>query len=157
MFDLVGQGNTVVLRTFSKAYGLASMRVGWGLFPPEIGEQVRKLMNPNNISLAGQSAATAALQDQAYMRETVQMTAEIRHRFTADMRSLGLVVPESYTNFVLVQFPSLERAQQAEQALRAEGILVRGMGGYGLSDCLRMTIGKAEEMQQVTDILRANA
>ncbi|MGB1012121.1 MAG: pyridoxal phosphate-dependent aminotransferase [Thiolinea sp.] len=155
VFDLVEQGNTVVLRTFSKAYGLAAMRAGWGLFPPDIAGQIRKLMNPNNISAAGQAVATAAMQDQAYMRETVALTMEIRQRFADDMRSLGLRVPTSYTNFVLVQFSSLAQAQQAEQALRAEGILVRGMGGYGLGDCLRMTIGKAEEMQQVTDILRA--
>ena len=153
MFDLVARGNTVVLRTFSKAYGLASMRVGWGLFPAEIAGQVRKLMNPNNISLAGQAGASAALQDQAYMRETVQLTADIRQAFTADMRSLGLVVPESHTNFVLVQFASAEQAHQIEQALRAEGFLVRAMGGYGLGDCLRITVGEAEAMQRVTEIV----
>ncbi|HCE72922.1 MAG TPA: aminotransferase class I/II, partial [Ruegeria sp.] len=75
MFDLVGRCDTVVLRTFSKAYGLAGMRVGWGLFPPEIARELRKVMNPNNIAVAGQLAATAALADQDYMVETCRQTA----------------------------------------------------------------------------------
>ena len=58
MFDLVDRGNTIVTRTFSKAYGLAGMRVGWGVFPTDIAIELRKVMNPNNISLAGQAAAT---------------------------------------------------------------------------------------------------
>ena len=97
MFDLVGRGDTVVLRTFSKAYGLAGMRVGWGLFPPEIGREIRKVMNPNNISVAGQSAATAALSDQEYMRETCRLTAALRDGFLTRLSKAGFDVPESST------------------------------------------------------------
>ena len=90
MFDLVGRGDTVVLRTFSKAYGLAGMRVGWGLFPPEIAGEIRKVMNPNNISVAGQAAAAAALADQAYMVETCRETASFARR-VAQAASTGRV------------------------------------------------------------------
>ena len=65
----------MVLRTLSKAYGLAGARVGWGLFPPAVGVEVRKLLNPNNISAASQQIAIAALGDQPYMRATVAETA----------------------------------------------------------------------------------
>jgi histidinol-phosphate aminotransferase len=146
IFDMVNEGNTVVLRTFSKAYGLAGMRVGWGYFPPKIGAEVRKLLNPSNISGVSQAAATAAVQDQSYMKETVALTATQRDRFFDHVRDLGLVAPESYTNFVLVKLPSTDTAASAENMLRNEGILVRGMKGYGLPDCLRITIGTKADM-----------
>jgi histidinol-phosphate/aromatic aminotransferase/cobyric acid decarboxylase-like protein len=143
----------VVLRTFSKVYGLAAMRVGWGVFPPEIAAQLRKILNPNNISAASQAAATAAMRDQAYMRKVRGETAARRDRFAAQMRGLGLGVPESHTNFALLRFASPKAASAAGQALRDEGILMRGIGGYGLADCLRATIGAEEDMQLARDIL----
>ncbi len=72
-FDMTGDGNTVVLRTFSKAYGMAGFRVGWGLFPPQIAREVRKVLNPNNVALLSQVAALTAIEDQAYMRETCEL------------------------------------------------------------------------------------
>lgn len=153
MFDLAARGDTVVLRTFSKAYGLAGMRVGWGVFPPEIAAQLRKILNPNNISAASQAAATAAMRDQAYMRKVRSETAARRDRFAAQMRGLGLGVPESHANFALLRFASPNAASAAGQALRDEGILMRAMGGYGLADCLRATIGAEEDMQLARDIL----
>ena len=74
------------------------------------------------------------------MRDVVTKTAAIRDRFAQDCRGLGLTVPESHTNFVLIRFDSTEQAQHADAALRAEKLLMRGMGGYDLSDCLRATI-----------------
>lgn len=145
-FDMVAKGNTVVLRTFSKAYGLAGMRVGWGYFPPNIGTEVRKLLNPSNISDMSQAAATAAVQDQSYMKETIALTAEQRKRFYDHVRDMGLHAPQSFTNFVLVKFPDTDVAISAENMLRNEGILVRGMKGYGLPDCLRITIGTKPDM-----------
>ncbi len=146
MFDLVARGDTVVLRTFSKAYGLAGMRVGWGLFPAEIAGEIRKLLNPNNVALAGQMAASAALQDQAYMRETCVLSAGIRNGFAARMRALGLFVPESFTNFVLMRLPSAGAAITLDTALRAEGVFLRAQGGAGLADCLRATVSVAPDM-----------
>jgi histidinol-phosphate/aromatic aminotransferase/cobyric acid decarboxylase-like protein len=96
-FDLVERGNTVVLRSFSKAYGLAGLRVGWGLFPPAVASEMRKLLNPNNISGASQAAATAAMLDQPYMSATVADTARLRDGFTQRLRDLGLTVADSFT------------------------------------------------------------
>ncbi|MEL7131467.1 MAG: histidinol-phosphate transaminase, partial [Pseudomonadota bacterium] len=104
IFDLVTQNSTCVTRTLSKAYGLAGARVGWGAFPRQIGDQMRKLLNPNNIPGASQAMATAALADQTYMQTTVRQTAATRDRFANRLRAIGLHVPTSHTNFVLIRF-----------------------------------------------------
>lgn len=154
IFALVDRGDTVVMRTFSKAYGLAGARAGWGLFPPEIAGEVRKLLNPNNVSIPSQAMATAAMLDQAHMRDTVARTAAIRDRFADGCRALGLEVPASHTNFVLMRFVDEKTAQKADAALRAQGLLMRGMGGYGLGDCLRATICEEPVMELCLTVLK---
>lgn len=155
VFDLVARGDTVVMRTFSKAYGLAGARVGWGYFPPAIAEHTRKLMNPNNISTTSQDMAAAAILDHAHMKDVVHQTAKIRADFTARVRAAGLNVPESHTNFVLISFRDAEVANRANAALLEAGYILRSMGGYGLPVCLRATIGKAEVMDAVANVLEA--
>ncbi len=150
-FGLVERGNTVVLRSFSKAYGLAGLRVGWGLFPPAVATDMRKLLHPNNISAASQAGATAAMVDQSYMCATVANTVLIRDGFSCRLRGLGFTVPDSFTNFVLIRFPDNAAAQRADRTLRAEGVILRAMTGYGLPDCLRATIAGAGLMDLVAD------
>ncbi len=154
VFDMAQSGNTVILRTFSKAYGLAGLRVGWGVFPEHIGNETRKLLNPNNISAVSQAAATAAMQDQAYMKETCRLTEELRTGLIETCRLLGLDVPESQTNFALIQFDSADSANSADTALRQRGVVMRGMAGYGLPECLRATIGPSEDMKVATQTLQ---
>ncbi len=154
IFALAQRGDTAVIRTFSKAYGLAGARAGWGYFPPDIGRELRKLLNPNNISIQSQAAATAAMRDQAYMADCVAKTAKIRDEFASGARDLGLSVPQSNTNFVLLRFDSIETVQRADGALRANKLLVRGMGGYGLGDCLRATVCNAPVMARALSVLR---
>ena len=153
VFDLAARGDTVVLRTLSKAYGLAGARVGWGLFPPAVGVEVRKLLNPNNISAASQQIAIAALGDQPYMRATVAETAARRDRFARGLRALGLAIPDSRTNFVLIPFADPDTAATTDRALRAAGFVMRGMGGYGLGHCLRATIGPEAAMDRARDVI----
>lgn len=153
VFNLVGLGNTAVLRTFSKAYGLAGARVGWGLFPPAITHEIRKVINPNNISTTSQAMAIAALRDHDYMQETCALTAQIRAAFHARISALGFDLPISHTNFSLIRFPSPDAAQRADQFLRAEGVFLRPQGGAGLPDCLRATIGAADDMTRVAALL----
>ncbi|WP_264214224.1 pyridoxal phosphate-dependent aminotransferase [Leisingera thetidis] len=154
IFALVARGDTVVMRTLSKAYGLAGARAGWGCFPPQIAGEVRKLLNPNNVSIPSQAMAAAAMRDQAYMREVVAKTAAIRDRFAEGCRALGLEVPQSHTNFVLMRFASPEQVQAADAALRSEQLLMRGMGGYGLNDCLRATICSQQIMDRALTVLK---
>jgi histidinol-phosphate aminotransferase len=153
LFDLVRRGDTVILRTFSKAYGLAGMRVGWGLFPENIAGEVRKVMNPNNISVAGQAAAATALSDQAYMRETCAITARLRDGFSSRLRKAGFCMTESFTNFALIRFYNARAAQQADAILRAEGVIARAQSSAGLPDCLRVTVGTAEDLDLAASIL----
>ncbi|MEL7466196.1 MAG: histidinol-phosphate transaminase [Pseudomonadota bacterium] len=153
LFDLAASGATVILRTFSKAYALAGMRVGWGVFPAVIGGEVRKVLNPNNISGPAQAAAAAAMRDQAHMRGVVQRTAAIRDGFIAGARETGLSLADSFANFALLRFPNAAAAEAADQALRAEGLLMRGMGGYGLPECLRATIAEDDAMHRALNIL----
>jgi len=152
-FDLVERGDSVVLRTFSKAYGLAGMRVGWGLFPPNVAREIRKVMNPNNISAVGQAAAIAALADQAYMIETCEETTSLRDGLRQRLLDAGLDVPESFTNFVLLRMGSPLKARRVDEALRAEGVFLRPQGGAGLADCLRVTIGVADHLNIAGELL----
>ena len=153
IFGLVDQENTVVMRTLSKAYGLAGARVGWGVFPASVRDQVRKLLNPNNVSLVSQALAVGALADQAYMARTVSETARRRDAVSSRLRLAGYDVPNSATNFILIRFKDTEAAQRAEAALRANGLILRGMGGYGLSHCLRATIAAESAMERLAETL----
>lgn len=148
LFDLSEQGNTVILRTFSKAYGMAAARVGWGVFPGFVAEQVQKLIIPSSISTSSAAAAVAAIKDQDYMAETCQRTQKIRSGFIARIRNCGLTCHESHTNFVLIEFADIETAQSADHTLRQAGLVARGMGGYGLAHCLRVTIAAQDKMDR---------
>ena len=152
-WDMVDRGGTVVLRSFSKAYALAGFRVGWGLFPPEIGADLRKVMNPNNLAAISQAAAIAAVEDQPYMRETCQLTATLRDTVLGRLRAAGFDVGPSLTNFLLIRFTDAQQAQAADAALLASGIVLRAQAGAGLPSCLRMTIGTETECRKAVDTL----
>ena len=145
-FDLVQEGATVVLRTFSKAYGMAGFRVGWGTFPPDVSAEVRKVMNPNNISMPAQVAACAALEDIAYMEETCRFIEQARDQAALTLSNAGFRVIPSHTNFLLIDLETTAKAQSADAALRARGIFLRGQSGAGLPQMLRLTIGPADAM-----------
>lgn len=153
VFDLVARGDTVVLRTLSKAYALAGARVGWGLFPEAVGHETRKLLNPNNISTMGQAMARAAMEDEAHMRKVVARTTAIRDQFASRLRTAGFTVPASHTNFVLIGFADADAASAADRHLRDAGFALRGVTGYGLPHCLRATIADDDVMTRVADAL----
>ncbi len=146
IFALAERGDTVILRTFSKAYGLAGARVGWGVFPSAISGHVRKLLHPNNISAASQAASAAAMLDRGYMRAVRGETIARRDHFSQQVIALGLNAIPSSTNFVLIEFSSVNSAKTAADALLEEGVLMRGMAGYDLPHCLRATISNAVDM-----------
>lgn len=145
-FDMTEAGDTVVLRTFSKAYGMAGMRVGWGVFPPKIAAEIRKILNPSNVSAPTQAAAVAAVEAHAYMLETCAMTAELRSAATRDLRQAGFRISESYTNFVLIAFESEQAAARADAFLREGGVFLRPQRAAGSPSALRMTIAPQEAM-----------
>jgi len=147
--------NVVMTRTFSKIFGLGGARLGWAYCPPVIADVLNRVRNPFNVPAPAQAAGVAAIGDREFMERVRAHTGQWRAWFTAEARALGLEVPESVCNFVLVRFP-LEAGRDAEAAdtfLRSRGIIVRRMGAYGLPDSLRVTIGREDEMRAVVAAL----
>ena len=148
-FDLVDSGrNVAVLRTFSKAYGLAGLRVGWLYAPDEVIDAVSRVRPPNSITPAGLAAAEAALLDRGHLDRVVREVVRLREAFCRHVRGLGLEAGPSHGNFVLVRFPEDGPidARETFERLKGAGIIVRPTAGHGLADCLRVTVGSAEEM-----------
>lgn len=134
--------NLIVTRTFSKAYGLAGLRVGYALAHPgllAVMERVRESFNVNAPALA---AAEAALADTGHLQASVAANRTQREALAAGLRARGLAVAPSQTNFLLVDFG--KAAACIEAGLLARGVILRPMGGYGLSDCLRITVATEE-------------
>ena len=147
--------NVVMLRTFSKIYGLGGMRVGWLYGPDHVVDVINRLKSPFTVSTAAQVAAVAALDDDAFVTMSQEHNKRWRRWTSETLRQFGLTVPESACNFVLVRFPGTNGhdANAADAFLKARGIIVRRMVGYGLPDALRITIGTEEEMRLVVDTL----
>ncbi len=147
--------NTVMLRTFSKIYGLAALRLGWCYGPPAIIDVLNRTRGPFNVTAAAQAAGVAAIQDREHVTRSLAHNAKQLAAFREAVLSLGLEAPPSVGNFLLVRFSDpVKTAKAAEAWLASSGILVRGMGAYGLGDCLRITIGLEEDMAAVVDSLR---
>jgi histidinol-phosphate aminotransferase len=147
--------NTVMTRTFSKVFGLGGMRVGWCYAPPAIVDVLNRVRAPFNVSSIGQAAAVAALEEPGWLEKSRAHNSACRARLSAALVALGIKVWPSQCNFVLADFASIERAEQANAFLRRRGLIVRGVKGYGLPHCLRITIGTEEEVALVTDALTA--
>ncbi len=152
--DLVASGRVVVTHTFSKAHGLAGLRLGWAFAPPAIADIYERLRSPFNINALSIKAGIAALADQTYLEETVRLNAEQRARLQQSLAELAINVLPSVGNFLLLDFGSREAASNAEKTLLKGGIIVRGMTGYGLPHCLRLTIGLPEENTAVLQALK---
>lgn len=155
--ELVDAGeNTVMTRTFSKMYALGGLRLGWAYCPPGIADVLNRVRNPFNVSNAAQAAGVAALEDVAYTDLCRAHNDHWMPWFSEQVTALGLEAVPSVCNFVLVRFPqdSGRDAGAADRFLRSRGIIARGMGAYGLGDCLRVTIGRDDEMHLTVDALR---
>ena len=152
--DLVASGRVVVTHTFSKIHGLAGVRLGWAFAPADVADIYERLRSPFNINGLAIQAGIAALQDQDYVRETVRLNAQQRARMQQSLAELEINALPSVGNFLLLDFGSPKAATQAEQALLQAGIIVRGMAGYGLPHCLRLSIGLPEENTAVLEALK---
>lgn len=155
-----GANNIIVARTFSKLHGLAGMRVGWAYAPAEVVSVLDRIRLPFNINSPAQAAALAALDDDAFIAASLEHVAVWRSWLAAQLAALGLEPYPSATNFVLARFPhpGTRSAQAAEQFLASRGIVVRGVRPYGMSDSLRITIGREQEnralVAALADLLR---
>jgi histidinol-phosphate aminotransferase len=150
-FVLADRPNTIILRTISKTYGLAVIRVGRRYFPLHIAAQIRKLMNLENISAASQGAAPAAILDQEFKQGICAQTTVLRDRPARRCRSFGLNEPVNEVNSILIQFKTSENARSADEHLRRCGFLMRGMACYALPDCLHATIAAAQDIDSTLE------
>lgn len=152
--------NVLVTRTFSKIYGLAGERIGWGTGAPAIIDMLNRIRAPFNVTLSGQAAALAALGDEAFVARSRAHNLAERARFAAAIEALGnhgLRAMPSEANFVLVLFEGALTAKAAHEALIEAGIATRHLPGQGLGHGLRITIGTSEQMDTVATVLRALA
>jgi len=149
--------NVLVTRTFSKIYGLAGERIGWGTGAPAIIDMLNRIRAPFNVTLSGQAAALAALGDDEFIEHSRQHNLAERTRFVAAIEALGnhgLRALPSEANFVLVLFEGALSARTAHEALIEQGIATRHLPGQGLGHGLRITIGTSEQMDTVAGVLR---
>lgn len=141
--------NLVILRTLSKSYGLASLRVGLGFSSTALIEQFDKVRDSYNLDRLAQVGARAALEDQDYLRKTVALVVSERQRLTGLLQEMGFTVAPSQTNFIFVTPPRPYKAAALYAGLEKSGILVRYFNNPELSHGLRITIGTRDEMDQV--------
>jgi histidinol-phosphate aminotransferase len=145
--------NVVVVRTFSKIYGLAGLRLGYGLASPEIVEVLDRVREPFNVNLVAQAAGVAALDDVEHVARS-RALVESERPFVADgLRALGATVWPSQTNFLLADFPGRPGKDLFEALLR-QGVVVRPMGGYGFPTAQRVTVGLHEENERCLAALK---
>ncbi|RMH94910.1 histidinol-phosphate transaminase [Lysobacter pythonis] len=145
--------NLVVTRTFSKAHALAGLRVGYALAHAEFVAVMERLRQSFNVNMPGLAAAEASLADPVHLEAAVIATRLARGRLAEELRSRGYRVWPSQTNFLLVAFGSETPALEA--CLLAQGVVPRPMAGYGLPECLRITVGDAEENARLLAALDA--
>jgi histidinol-phosphate aminotransferase len=150
--------NLVVTRTFSKAYGLAGLRVGYALCDPSIAALLNRVRQPFNVNNLALVAAIAALDDAAFLRRSHELNLAGMRQLTAGFEQLGLRWIRSYANFVTVEIPRAGGASQAGavyQGLLQRGVIVRPVAGYALPDHLRVTVGLPEENDRFLAALAA--
>lgn len=146
--------NVVIVRTFSKAYGLAGLRVGYALSSVAVADLLNRIRQPFNVSRVGLAAAAAALGDQDFI-EKVRLTNEEQMRWLEkQFDALGLGFVKSHANFIMVEMDD-ENALSINQALLEQGVIVRPLVGYGLPTWLRITVGVAEDNMRLIDTLRS--
>jgi histidinol-phosphate aminotransferase len=134
--------NLVISRTFSKAYGLAGLRIGYGLMHRSIADLMNRVRQPFNVSSVGQAAAIAALQDTAYVDESAQINRDGLKQLATGLDALGVEYVPSHGNFVLIR---VGPAAAVYDHLLRQGIIVRPVANYDLPEHLRVTVGLPEE------------
>ena len=142
----------IVTRTFSKAYGLAGIRIGYGIAQPSLIAAMEAVREPFNVNSLAQASAAAALDDTAFLAATRRLVEEGRRYLTKELGALKLRHVPSVTNFLLIQLGP--RASDVAQALLRQGVIVREMSAWKLSGCIRVTIGTTAENRRFIQALK---
>ncbi|WGS54686.1 histidinol-phosphate transaminase [Paraburkholderia sp. D15] len=143
--------NLIVARTFSKAYGLAGLRVGYSISHPDIADYLNRIRSPFNVSTVAQAAAVAALADVDFCNATREVNLAGLQQFSTGLGALGIRTLPSCGNFILAEFG--ETAGAVNAYLLKNGVIVRPMGRYGLKHWLRISVGLPEQNRRLLDLL----
>ena len=147
--------NVIVTRTFSKIYGLAGLRVGWGYGSKEIINSLNQYKPPFNINSPALSAAEAAIKDNAWLKKEIKHVNKWNDKFYKEFKKLNIATNKSFTNFLLINFNKIKKNSSIIfKLLASAGILVRKMDNYGIKNSLRVTIGKNDENKKLILKLR---
>ncbi len=148
-----GRPNVVVLRTFSKAYGLAGLRIGYGAASKEMVQYLHKVRQPFNVNSVAQAAVVAALDDTFFLWRTKWLVVRGRKFFYRELKKLGLEYLPSQANFILINMKT--DGQEVYQYLLRQGMIVRPMTSYKLPDWIRITIGRRGQNVQLVKLLKS--
>jgi histidinol-phosphate aminotransferase len=152
--EVPGRDNLIVLRTFSKLAGLAGLRVGYGAFPTWLMPILWKAKQPYNVNVAGSVAAIAALEDLPYLTETVSNLVAGRERLMAGLQQVPYLRPyPSHSNFILCRVLGRDAAQLKTDLAEKFGIFIRYFNKPGLMDCIRISVGKPEQIDALLQAL----
>jgi histidinol-phosphate aminotransferase len=135
--------NLVVSRTFSKAYGIAGLRVGYGIANETVVRLLEKMRQPFNVNAIALSAAIAAFKDQEFLKKVVSHNSLEKTRIKAELNILNVRYLPSQTNFLTIELPTL--AKRCSDYLQKNGVIVRSLSSYGMSDWLRVSVGLTNE------------
>ena len=140
------KNNVFILRTFSKIYGLASLRVGWGYGSKKIVDALYKIKPPFNVNKIAQVCAIESLKDQSFIKKSVKHNLDWAKKIKRIMNLYNIQTNEIGPNFFLLDFKNCKlSANSVEKKLEASGIILREMNSYGIKNCLRLTIGNNSE------------
>jgi histidinol-phosphate aminotransferase len=142
--------NVVVLRSFSKAYGLAGLRIGYGIAAAPLRQRIEKQLQHFNTNRVAQAAALAALSDDEHLAHCVAMNAAGRDSLQRELTAMGLSVAPSQANFLLVRMPN---PAEVHNRLHQQGIRVKLLEAFGVPDAIRVTVGRPEENERFLQAL----
>ena len=142
--------NVVITRTFSKIYGLAGLRVGWGYASKDIINALSRIKPPFNVGRPALFAASAAIRDSAWLNKEIKHVNKWNEILFKEFNKMKIIKNKSFTNFILINFDKLKiKSHKVFQLLANSGILVRKMDVYGIKNSLRITIGKSMENKKL--------
>ncbi len=145
--------NVVMTRTFSKIYGLGGLRVGWGYGPRQIIDVLNRIRGPFNLSNAALEGAEAAMRDRDHIARCQSENARMRNWLAEALAEKGVPSDTSCANFILARFADTATAEACDEALKAQGLIVRRVAGYGLPHCLRITVGDEASCRRVAHVI----
>ena len=149
--------NVITLRTFSKVYGLAGVRIGYGFAHEDLIANLLKVKLPFEPSTLAQAAAIGALADKAFLHRSLELNARGLRLVTGALREMGLTVVPSEANFFMVVFADADQCARTVENLLRQGVIVRPLKAFGLPQCIRISNGTDEENERAVAAMRKAA